>query len=257
MLEKFKQKVENKIAIILLHGKSIKILEKQNQIINTPNTCLIGLNSFDVVEDNILNKIKRTYDIIFHLAIQYRNLEQKVFKRKLQNAISKGSLIIGTRKKFLNYYESDNNLKDFYKINKTNILLLDDIIDKNNVSLVDNQYSIPCITLCYIIYLLSIIKVKKIILFGCDGSIKLKHQLTNHYESDIAIKRHTATNNFIVENSVTPDTEEFNKHFNDTFDIVREAFNITTIPEILNCSLDSYISVFPIITHKQVEEICH
>jgi len=254
-------KIKNKIVCIVLHGKSIEELENRIEEFNNDNICWVSMNTFDIVQNNILNKINKQLDIIYHFSLHRGNIEIEVQIPNLKQAIDKGSLLITNKNLFIDAYTRLQQ-EEFINEYKDKVLLLDDIKTKANIPLEKVEAGLP--TICYILYSLIIMGASKIIVFGFDGSdydINTS-DMNSYYKSDIVFSR-TVLPKEKVENlakgflgSIGYDTLSINNNFLAIYEKIKSSFNLSELPIILNCSPISKIKVFKIIDYNEALEEC-
>ena len=252
--------VKNKIVGVALHGKSIEELEERIELFKDLDIVWVSLNAFDIIETYILNKINKKLSLIYCLADYWPEIEKNIRIPLLIEAINRGSLMIAKKYLFENIFP-ENGAPDFFGKYRDKIFLIEDFIDINHFSIENLLSHYTVSSLGYILSTLSILKAKKIILFGCDGGIK--NDITSYYKSDIHIERRVLAPYKLKDFedgmlfNIQSDTDILNTEFWKTYLTCMTLFNITP-PPILNCSPNSYVTTFPIITYDSLlkEHLC-
>ena len=260
-MKKLINKIKDKTVCVLLHGKSIEELEDRIEEFKNDNICWISMNEFDIIQDNILNKIDKQLDIIYNFSLHRGNMEKEIQIPNIKQAIDKGSLLITNKNLFIDAYTRLQQ-EEFINEYKDKVLLLDDIKTKENIPLEKVVSGLP--TICYILYSLAIMGASKIIIFGFDGSDYYVNSLnySTYYKSNIELSRMVLPKEK-AENlpkgllaAVGYDTITINNNFLNIYEKIKSDFNLLKLPTILNCSPISKIKVFKIINYNEALEEC-
>ena len=259
-MDRLENLVQNKTIGVMLHGKSIEELENRIELFKNLDIVWVSLNAFDIMETYILNKINKKLDIIFCLAHFWPEIEKNIRIPALINAIKNGTLVIAKKYLFDSIFP-ESKFPDIYDQYEKSILLIEDIINQDNKSLADILLVYTVSSLGYILCVLSILKAKQIILFGCDGA--LFNDLNSYYKSERLLERRVVFPNKLTDYpdgyliSLKSDTEILNTDFFNTYLTCMNKFNMPLVP-ILNCSPNSYITAFPLITYDNLlkEYLC-
>lgn len=251
-MNRLKNIIKNKTVCIALHGNSIKELEDNIEEFNTDNICWVSVNSFDIIEEYILNKINKKLDIIYCGAEFFPEIEKTIRIPLLIKAFENKVFVLGKEFLFTETFPN-NGHKELYSKYKKQILLIEDIIAKNKESLLKILSTNTVSSLGYLLCALSIAGAKQIILFGCDGIKGTENNyLSTYYQSNTHIERRILSRfkNILSELrdeyfcGVKGDTLKFNKTFDNYYSMCMNLFNITTFPNIFNCSINSNIHNF-------------
>ena len=232
---------------ILAAGPSINELEKRIEELRHSDICYFGMNSFLVLEDNILKKIDKRYSVIlaggnrglppvWNNIVDFLNRSEDNFY--ISSFLGEGfEDMFGPEfdlQKFLNKYD-----EKLFTIGVTDDRTLPD----NNRPL----HFLPSNSLACLIYLAIIGNASKIIIFGGDGHVK-KNNKGVYYRPNEYDQCDPDPNkaNWIL-------TYDTNNHFNPVVPIslrnIYKTYNLEPIP-ILNCSEVSFLTPFPKISYN-------
>ena len=263
-MERLKRLIKNKTICIALHGKSIEELETNIEFFDSNNICWISVNSFDIIEDYILNKINKKLDIIYCGAYFFPKIEKEIRIPKLINAFDKGAFVIAKQYIFTEIFPQ-NGIDGLDKIFKKQLLFLEEVFPNNKTfSLMEVLSKNTVSSIGYLLCILSIAGAEKIILFGFDGlNEQTSDILQTYYKADIQTNRRilpefkNRIDEFHEEYfcAIKGDTFHFNNTFPTYYAMCMEQFNISKLPQIFNCSLNSNFEVFEKISYNRAKEL--
>jgi hypothetical protein len=241
-IENCKKLIDNRIVAICLHGNSIEELEKRIYEFQDFNICWTSVGQWELIENHILSKINKELEITFDTAEVEKPIRFEILRRipRLKEYLSRSTnnfhitmrhlSISGLREKIGCSIEKDYASKIIYS---------EDICP---------AYAF-CVSFPLFITSLWALGAKKIILFGCDGSRENSINTYFHPE-EVAIEKKIA------------DNETFNLSGDcgwvaGGFPRIIESFSRDTgmkPPEVINCSLKSIHTLYPIMSYDQTIE---
>lgn len=246
--KELKYKIKDKVVGLIAQGQSVEILEQRIEEYKDLDIIWISFNNFDIIETFILNKINKKLQIVFNFASCLPWVETEIQTPWTLKIINRGSLFI-TNRAYLNLLEKESrfHLKDNIK----KILLLENI-GKNGyiVEQVTGHYKTNA-SMGSIINSLVAAEVKKIILFGFDGAKGKRpgQETLDTYYKTKTLSTRRPTDWFTVPHN----THILNLNFLEGYKKVIKEFNLSYIPEILNCSPKSTYTCFKTITYDEVK----
>jgi len=251
--EKIQNIIKGRPCFVVAKGVSLDMLKDKIEDYKDLDVCWVTLNDFHYIEDSILSKIGKKFELVSDCATVYK----------------------------VDYYETMIRLPRFteYLGRKNNLLMLsnlvveqcfrkqkrEDLLEKyrDKIITIDELFSSPqcprqiwnrppnSITLLYAFLIAG--GATKIINFGLDGYQASMSSLESYYMPEaVNQERHEAYGEN-REASLKTDGEDFNKRWKSIEEIYRISFNNPKV-KIYNCSPITTINVFPIINYDQVKE---
>lgn len=237
-LEYLRKVINSRPVAILVAGPSIGELEKRIGELQNTEICYLGMNSFFVQEDHILQKIHGRFSLV--LAGANRGLPPVMPDIAAFLNRTDDNLFVSS------FYESqfellpNFNLQEFLKKYDSKLLFPYGSRDKNVPDSNHPLHFLPGNSLAWLIYLAVIGKAAKIVLFGADGYTKSASQETYYRPSKYGIEPQTA---------LIRDTYAF---FNPvvliTLKNIAKTYQLQ-LPPILNCSEVSFYTPFPTVSY--------
>ena len=235
-MKTLKEIIGNRPIAILLHGSSIETLE--NRIIiefKDLDFCYISINYFKVMESRILSKINKKLNLVY--CSNYKEFITR--KEDIEEFVSRENTKLLTTFECLWQTENEDFVNKYF--DKIHICKM--IVYENN--------TYPN-SLAVLLYNLIREGFYKIILFGCDGLLDKEEdnidKISNTYFGKEQLKREERDWNLIN------DTKNFNRYFREALWRKLKEEEYSPKLNIVNCSPNSYIKVFNIITYDRVEQ---
>lgn len=246
-LDQFKQKINKRPVIIMLHGASIKNMENYICELKDLDVCYCSLNFFPIIEDFILSKINKQLDFVYDTSHIDSRYVQKFHAKARIPRLSK-------------YLDNKNNIFITTKTVLHNIMFITGfdyfgIKYHQQILLVDNLQiytSFPNSALTLLG--LSIIgEASKIILCGFDGYNHSIPNIDTYYKPALQIidKSLAGTSHCPHLND---ETNSIEKETLDNLDIFCQCYKIKQ-PPIFNCSEKSNYTIFPKIKYSELVNI--
>lgn len=229
----------NKTVVILLHGKSLEILESRIEEFRDKNIVWCGMNYFNPSE-GILKKIDESFSIVFDCSTVKNNIEYEKKARlpRLIEFLDRNNTTYITLKSGKdNLYDLRNRIgSDFNEKYKNKIIYGEDL------GFDCNQF---CVSLH--LYLTCLLKLgaKTIILFGADGGGNIGNNVSSYYKAELMQLDKVLADN--TSYNMTGDTCNINSSF---IPIMQSIFG--HVPTILNCSEISTYTVFKKVNYNEI-----
>jgi len=253
-MEYIRSLINNKIVCVTCLGNSIEELEKRIDIFKKKYVVWVGLGQFDIIQDNILTKIKSRFSIVFDTATV-----PEEFRKNYE---------VETRlPRIIKYFRDTNDslwltsdglvrdsikpyMPDLLAQYQHKIIVIDNMFPKNNRR---NYMEVPN-SVCLLIGSLLYGRPKKIIIFGLDGyDGDPKQNLISYYKPDLVLQEHLAALGQDWDPGIKRDTKEFIDRFSYHLRLYEDLFNHRC--EIYNCSPKSLYTVPQKITYDDLESI--
>ena len=235
-MERLSKLVDKKVVCILLHGASLKNLERNPGILDRPNLVIAGINNFRGTEQSILNRIGRKYDLLLCTSAVEIPRRYDDISRTLDN--NPEALFITT----ILAISSMLTPTVFVDRYREQIILVPQIPPWTGT---DKQ---P-LSLCVYLKALTEANPHKVVLFGCDGApagITADQQKRTYYNEDMFDGTGRAT-------QISLDTSLFNTHYKVDYRVpLHNMFGRTL--GVINCNTTSHIAVFPVIPYSNIGE---
>lgn len=214
----------NKPIFILLQGESVREIERSIQRFRNSDVYWASMNLFSLVEP-IVKKINKKFDVL------YVSSQERV----LQEINNIKSFVIGDNTSFITTTTIiENELRD--------------IKCRDNVIISD--YGLGYNSLTAFLYALINLQFRKIYLFGADGGVIGKDVYYNQKYLDDYIEENYEARKL----SIYKDTQVMNQTF---YEKAKEYGLSVENTEIINCSLQSNISIFRKIDISTLsDEVC-
>jgi len=236
--------IYNRTIGICLQGASLDLLEKNITTFESLDICWAGINRFNVIQDYILNQIKKHLEIVMDIADVARadDYDKAVRIPRLETFIKKneGGVIL----------TKVSILENMLKVSKTI-----SINPKHSCVFLDTANCNFCIpnSLTLYLFLLTRYGAKQIILFGLDGLTQNHTLLTSYYRIDSLLRERQigfGNKNLCY---LHLDAALFNISFLGIYKKYCLENNLTPL-KIWNCNPDSYYTLFPTISHDKIRE---
>ncbi len=260
-IDNIRKVVEGKTICLITGGKSIEELESRIEEFKDLNVLWAGMNRFELVEDNILKKINKHFDIIGDCStVGYElrnNYERKVrlprfeeFLTREENNMLMTSEIVITQS-FVELSRGDLPTKYGHKI-----AVIEEIYSYPE-SRPPELWSPPPNSLCLAISMLVAGMAKKIICFGFDGFPYSKNMTTDqilesYYKSDKIKEDRIIAFGSVTSGNLVGDTVSVNKKFPSLWSMYKSVYNNPTV-EIVNCSPKTFITAIKTINYNQLK----
>lgn len=252
-IEKLKELIKGKTCCVLTPGKSLTILEERIEEFKDLDVVWIGMNYCDHIEEAILKKIDKQFDMISDcttVAIP-QNYEPERIQR-YEKFLGRGTNLL--------FISDLVKVECFQKFGRIDIL--EKYADK--IATIDDVFTGPdypqeiwnkppnSITLLFAALIAGM--AKKVIMFGFDGRLESNYNsIDSYYKADI-IKEHRvkAYGQYLNIGSLTSDSKDFNVKFIHLLQMYKAIYSNPNI-EIINCSPDSIYTAFKKINYDQVK----
>jgi hypothetical protein len=250
----FQKHIAGRTVAICLQGKSIETLEQRIDDFKGLNICWAGQTQYDIIQENILNKINESLDIVLDIAeVKYKDEYDKFIR--LPNAekfLHKNSLGL-----ILTQVDIFNNLKKIQDCLCINPQLNCIFIDVKGSNL-----SIPNSLTLYLL-LLTQYGARQIILFGCDGfgkpsefrKYQNKSDLHTYYYPETAIKSRRIGFGTDTMSALYSDSFKFNEQFPNLYSKYCRDYQIRPV-KIYNCNSNSMLTLFETISYDTAVKLC-
>ncbi len=224
-MERLRALINNRPVCVLLHGKSIKELEKHIELFREKDICFASINNFNILEANLLGRIGKRFDIIDCTS----PLE---FVRKaidIEKFLSEGEdrLLISTIEAIRYVYKGNVFLDKF----RERVFIIYEPIGADRIN-----------SLSMLLPILISGLPSKIFLFGVDGCKEGVNEKDSYYRAD-------ELRNIPRGTRIGIDTTLFNKHYQRLQNTHCKGIHI---PPIYNCNPDSHIKVFKKIKYDEL-----
>jgi len=253
-MHRLKRIINNRVAIILAHGKSIKGLETKIQDLKKYDICYCSLGVFPVMEKYILNKINKSLDIVFDCASipksKLENYENNVRLPRLAEFLErdKDNLWITTQGIIRDSIVGINR-GDFTDRFHEKIFILDSLFPRKEIGY---WMSVPNSTTLLIASLMSG-GARRIILCGYDGYLgEYTTGANSYYHSEYIKEERRILLNSLLDYGINRDTEAFEQKFPNLYKVYCDYFKCNT--PIYNCSFNSIYTVLPKIKYNELEQ---
>jgi len=228
--DKLTEKINGRTIGIMSHGKSIYELEHRQSQFSELDICWASFNYYDLMQDNILNKMNKRLDIALECAAgRTKTFELLTRIPRMGEYIQKDCLVLSTWRLMRTQYEK-MGLLNTYEEFKDDIILCDNILGILNVP---NSLSL-------LIYTVAVCKPKQIILFGVDGYKKTQgDEFSTYFKPDLQKEYRKNLLGGKLEYTLHETTDDFEKLFLKSYEKYCDQFHVDT-PKIYNCSPGSH-----------------
>ncbi len=246
-LNDLKRIINNRVIIVMLHGRSIEQLENTILELKDLDICYCSLNYFTIMEDFILSKINESLDFVYDSSFIKGNCLQD-FNEKAR---------IPRLRRFLNRKEDNLWLTTsqviksiMFQVGNEEFILryIDKIFlvqKKLNLDLEVPSSMLPLLGSCIIG------EARKIILCGFDG-YKEGNKLESYYKPELQRIDKILSGQFEIPN-IEVETSSI-MHLTEKILNKYAKQHKVKVPEIINCSENSVFTMFPKIKYSLLRE---
>lgn len=289
-IDRLNQTIQKRAVGVVGFGKSVGELEKRMWEFRKLDICWASFNHFDIIEDYILRKINKLLDIVFKFTQVLARMDKIVMLPRLMERLEKEKLIVTSRYLLKQgHYNLPYVIKAFEKY-KQNVVLLEDIRGNRNNCILNIECS-PNNSITHIINVLSLTNTKKIILFGFDGirkdlnlsgrfadlgmtkdkfdlirsgvpefglkeeyKKKIEEARNSYYRPEIKATRECRVTQYSQAGSFYQNFLNMEKYFKIAYKNFKKDFEIEKTPEIVNCSPNTYYTIFRKINYDELKK---
>ena len=247
-LNKLKEIIDNRLVVIMLHGKSIEGLENTITELKDIDICYTGLNYFDVLENSILTKINKHLDFVYDSAgivpecVQIYENQVRIPRLSKYLDRNENNLWITTQG-LMNIIMFETNNEYFIEKYRHKMLLIDELNIRLNVP----NSSVLLLGLAIIG------GAKKIVICGMDGYKGEPKDLFQSYYKPALFIEHCRKATGLKNTNLVIDSVGFEKEIQLIINSYATVYNMG-LPPIVNCSPNSMFTVFEKIPYSKLKE---
>lgn len=252
-INKIKSIIKNRPCVVIAKGRSIEQLEKNIEQLKNYDICWVGQNRVNYIEEGILEKIEKKFDLLSDCATVHRKSFYEPNHRlpRFQEFLSRENNLLMTSELVLDecFRRYGKDVLDKYK---DKIVTIDSLVFGENLpkKLSEPPPNSLTLLLCFLIAG----QAKKIILCGVDGFTNNNIDIfETYYKPNVAKEERTlafeGSNNF--KGSIPTDSRLFNERFLTLLELYKEVYKNKDV-KIINCSENSIITIFKKISYNDL-----
>lgn len=257
--EKIASIIKGRPCFVLAKGKTLEELERKINHYKDLDVCWVTLNDFKYLEDKILSKINKKFDLISTCAsvenidIYERTIRLPRFKEYLERPVN--NLLMLSNIVIEHCFKNTGNV-DIYEKYKEKIVIIEELFSSPNCPKEIFDKPPNSITLLYAFLMAG--GAKEVFIFGLDG-LKPGIKWSESYYDSPSVLAHRQVSHPRMPNgqvrinpgSLVSDSVTFNIRWNKIFEIYKKSFNNSNV-KFYNVNPDSMTNHFKKITHDQI-----
>ncbi len=252
-IDKLKKVIKGRTCFVVAKGKSIEELERRVEEYKDDDICWVTLNDFNYIEDGILSKIGKNFDIVSDCATVEKIDEyeptiriprfEKYLARNEKNILAISELVVT---ECFDRFQREDLMISY----EPKILTIDSLFKMPQCP--KEVWDAPPNSITLLFAFLVAGGAKKIVVFGLDGCPKGMDPFESYYKKEIVIAERDV--GFTINKrtgSLASDASDFNKKFENIFALYKRAFDNPNV-DIVSCTPKTEITSIRRIDYNQV-----
>ena len=254
IVEKIEEIIDERPVFVVAKGASLNTLKERIEDFKDLDICWATLNDFHYIEDTILNKINKKFDLVSDCATvtlveHYENL---IRIPRFTDYLSRSDNLLMLSNLVIEKCFKDQNREDLLEKYEHKIITIDNLFKLPGCPKEVWNKPPNSITLLYAFLIAG--GAKKIVNFGLDGTTLNTNLIETYYMPEVVAQERLDAFGDQRDGSLKTDTSEFNRQWPTIFEIYKKAFDNKEV-RIYNINPNSSIKVFNSITYEDAKGI--
>jgi hypothetical protein len=253
-MQKIKNIIKDRPCFVVAKGASLEILKERIEMFKDLDICWVSLNSFNYIEDTILSKINKQFELLSNCAtvLNVEHYEKTVRIPRMETYLKRPNNLFMTSELVLQECFRDMKRNDLLEQYKDKIVTIDSLFSLP--SCLPEVWNQPPNSITLLFAFLIAGGAKKVVIFGLDGYQSSVPGILSYYMPDFIRQERLDAFGDIRDGSIRGDGDDFNIRWKDILTLYKNSFNNPDV-QFFNCSSISTITAIPKITYDQIKNI--